>query len=80
MILILYLAKAIVAFLRKLQLYRSNIRRRTFEQFPCLASISSDVNDEDLVLCSEYLENMQQDIQRRFGDLLMMDIPAWVRN
>ena len=54
---------AIVALLRKLQLYKNNIRRRAFEQFPCLASISSDVSDEDLVLCSEYLENMQQDMQ-----------------
>ena len=49
---------AIAAFLRKLQLYQNNIRRRAFEQFPCLTSISSDVNDEDLVLYSEYLGNI----------------------
>ena len=44
---------AITAFLRKLQLYKNNIRRRAFEQFPCLASISSDLHDEDLALYSE---------------------------
>lgn len=43
---------AITAFLRKLQLYKNNIRRRAFEQFPCLASISSDLQDEDLALYS----------------------------
>ena len=41
----------IVAFLRKLQFYQDNIRRCAFEQ---LASTSSDVNDEDLVLYIEY--------------------------
>jgi len=69
---------AITAFLRKLQLYKNNIRRRAFEQFPCLASISSDLHDEDLALYSEYLENMHEDMQTRFSDLLMMDIPTWV--
>ena len=48
---------AIVAFLRKLQLYKNNLCR-AFEQCPCLASIGSDVNNEDLVLRSECLENM----------------------
>ena len=38
------------------------------------------MNDEDLLLYSEYLENMQEDMQTRFSDLLMMDIPAWVTN
>ncbi|XP_068243860.1 SCAN domain-containing protein 3-like [Palaemon carinicauda] len=34
---------AIVAFLRKQQLYKNNVRRRAFEQFPCLASVGSDM-------------------------------------
>ena len=69
---------AIAAFLRKLQLYKNNIRRRAFEQFPCLASVSSDLQDEDLELYGEYLENMHEDMQARFSDLLRMDIPTWV--
>ena len=69
---------AIAAFLRKLQLYKNNIRRRAFEQFPCLASVSSDLQDEDLELYCEYLENMHEDMQARFSDLLRMDIPTWV--
>ena len=36
------------------------------------------MNDEDLVLYSEYLENMHKDMQKRFSDLLMLDIPSWV--
>ena len=69
---------AIAAFLRKLQLYKNNIRRRAFEQFPCLACINSDLQDEDLALYGEYLENIHEDMQTRVGDLLGMDIPIWV--
>ncbi|XP_068234218.1 SCAN domain-containing protein 3-like [Palaemon carinicauda] len=69
---------AIVAFLRKLQLNKNNNRCRAFEQFPCLASVSSDLQDEDLALYGEYMENMHKDMQIRFSDLLMMVIPTWV--
>lgn len=69
---------AITAFLRKLQLYKINIRRRAFEQFPCLASISSDMHDDDIALYAEYLENLHENMQARFSDLLLMDIPTWV--
>ncbi|XP_068225571.1 SCAN domain-containing protein 3-like [Palaemon carinicauda] len=68
----------IVAFLRKLQLYKNNIRRRTFEQFPCLASVSNYLKDDDLALYVEYMENMHKDMQIRFSDLLIMVIPTWV--
>ncbi|XP_068225710.1 general transcription factor II-I repeat domain-containing protein 2-like, partial [Palaemon carinicauda] len=69
---------AIVAFLRKLQLYKNNFRRRAFEQFPCLASVSNDLQDDDLALYVEYMENMHKDMQNRFSDLLVMVIPTWV--
>ena len=69
---------AIAAFLRKLQLYKKNIWRRAFEQFHCLACVSSDLQDEDLALYGEYLENIHEDMQTRFSDLLRMDIPIWV--
>ncbi|XP_076348271.1 SCAN domain-containing protein 3-like [Tachypleus tridentatus] len=75
---LIYSKSAIAAFLRKLQLYKNNIRRRAFEQFPCLASVSSDLQDENLALYGEYMENMHEDMQTRFSDLLMMVIPTWV--
>ncbi|KAK2705686.1 hypothetical protein QYM36_015906 [Artemia franciscana] len=53
-------------------------RRRAFEQFPCLACVRSDLQDEDLALYGEYLENIHEDMQTRVGDLLGMDIPIWV--
>ncbi|KAK2719233.1 hypothetical protein QYM36_004904, partial [Artemia franciscana] len=69
---------AIATFLRKLQLYKNNITRRAFEQFPCLACANSNLQDEDLALYCEYLENIHEDVQTRVGDLLGMDIPIWV--
>ena len=59
-------------------MYKNNIRRRAFEQLPCLACVSSDLQDEDLALYGEYLENIHEDMQTRFSDLLGMDIPIWV--
>ena len=75
---LIFSKSAIAAFLRKLQLYKNNIRRRAFEQFPCLACIDSDLQDEDLALYRKYLENIHEDMQTRFGDLFGMDIPTWV--
>ncbi|KAK2704871.1 hypothetical protein QYM36_017048 [Artemia franciscana] len=69
---------AIAAFPRKLQLYKNNIRRRALEQFPYLACVNSDLQDEDLALYGEYLENIHEDIQTRVDDLLGMDILIWV--
>ncbi|XP_068220211.1 uncharacterized protein [Palaemon carinicauda] len=47
-------------------------------EFPCLASVSNDLQDEDLALYGEYMENMHKNMQIRFSDLLMMVIPTWV--
>ncbi|XP_068228164.1 zinc finger BED domain-containing protein 5-like [Palaemon carinicauda] len=69
---------SIVVFLRKLQLYKNNIRRRAFEQFSFLASVSSDLYDEDLALYGEYMENMHKHMLIRFSDLLMMVTQTWV--
>ncbi|XP_065565822.1 SCAN domain-containing protein 3-like [Artemia franciscana] len=68
----------IATLLRKLKLYKNNIRHRAFEQFPCLACVSSDLQDKDFALYGEYLENIHEDMQTRFSDLLGMDIPIWV--
>ena len=69
---------AIAVFLRKLQLYKNNIRCCAFEQFPCLAWVSSNLQDEDLALYGEYLENIHEDMQTWFSNLLRMDILIWV--
>ncbi|KAK2711233.1 hypothetical protein QYM36_012422 [Artemia franciscana] len=54
------------------------MRRRAFEQVPCLACINSDLQDVDLALYGEYLENIHEDMQTRVGDLLGMVVPIWV--
>lgn len=64
--------------MRKLQLHKNNIRRGAFEQFPCLASIHSDLHNDDLELYGDLLENLHEDMQTRFSDLVKMDIPIWV--
>ena len=43
-------------------------------KFRCLASISSDLHGENLALNGVHLENMYDDIQTRFSDLIRMAI------
>ena len=69
---------AITAFLKKLQTYKINIRRLAFKQFPFLASISSDVHDDDLALYGQHLQNLHEHMQTRFNELLTLNIPTWV--
>ena len=49
------------------------------KKFPCLASISSDLHDDDLALYGGHLENLHDDIQAQFSGILTMNIPTWVR-
>ena len=55
---------SIVSFLANTQLGEQlrSTKCDVFEQFLCLASISSDVNDENLLFYFEYLENMQRNL------------------
>ena len=43
-----------------------------------MASISSDVHDDDLVLYGHHLQNLHEHMQTRFNDLLTLNIPTWV--
>lgn len=66
----------ISTFVAKLQLYKRNIGRREFNNFPNLAA-ASFIND-DLVVYCQHLENLHNDFKERFQDILNMDIPDWV--
>lgn len=59
-------------------LYKVNINHCAFEQFPCLISSSSDLHDNNIALCDEYLENLHENVEVRFSDLIEMDMPTWI--
>lgn len=59
----------ITAFIKILQLYKTNISRCVFEQFFCLASICSNLRNDDPAL-----ENLRKNFQSNFSDLLKMKV------
>ncbi|CAG9794244.1 unnamed protein product [Diatraea saccharalis] len=67
---------SIAAFVSKLLLYKRNISRREFNNFPNLSRVS--FNNDDLLVYCQHLENLHRDFKERFQDVLNMDIPDWV--
>ncbi|KFD48455.1 LOW QUALITY PROTEIN: hypothetical protein M514_10673 [Trichuris suis] len=72
--------EAIVSFFQKLEIYRHNIGRREFLQFPNLKKVEEAVNDDDLILYQSHLKQLRSDMEVRFKDQLELVIPEWVSN
>lgn len=67
----------IAAFMAKLDVYISNLRRQELSQFPNLKA-AVEGNDGDDAIPDTYvshLENVKQDMSERFGDLTRLEIP-----
>ena len=69
----------VVSFMSKLALYKQNICRREFYQFPSLQTVLN-ITDEQLRAYASHLESMNQDMQFRFKDLTQLIVPGWVMN
>ncbi|KFD46691.1 hypothetical protein M513_12401 [Trichuris suis] len=68
------------AFLSKLKLYKCNLGRREFSQFPTLAEVGKklQIADEDVHAYCEHLEMLHENFVRRFGDIFSLVIPDWL--
>jgi hypothetical protein len=73
---LIYAKATISAFLSKLALYKQNLGRRQFYQFPNLSSVETN-GDYVLVFC-QHLEALKEDFTNRFQDVLNTIIPDWV--
>ncbi|KAI6655480.1 Zinc finger MYM-type protein 6-like [Oopsacas minuta] len=60
----------------KLTLFKQNIGRREFYQFPHLAGLQ--ISDDDLLAYCEHLEVLKADMIKRFTDLLELEPPHWL--
>ena len=63
----------ICSFLGKLTLFKLNIGRREFYQFPRLAELA--VLDDDFLAYCDHLDAFKMDMTKRFTDLLELEIP-----
>ncbi|XP_050520167.1 SCAN domain-containing protein 3-like [Daktulosphaira vitifoliae] len=66
----------ISAFIKKLLMYKINLGRKEFIQFPNLSMVQK--NDEDIITYCQHLEALHSDFNKRFEDILKMVIPGWV--
>lgn len=67
---------AISAFVIKLLMYKINLGRKKCIQFPN-RSIERR-NNEDLITYCQHPELLNSDWNKRFKDILKMDMPKWV--
>uniref|UniRef100_A0A5S6PZA8 DUF4371 domain-containing protein n=1 Tax=Trichuris muris TaxID=70415 RepID=A0A5S6PZA8_TRIMR len=73
--------KAIIsAFVSKLVIFKRNLGRGEFCQFPLLAALkeNTEVVDDDILVYCNHLEMLHADFMKRFIDILSMKIPDWV--
>jgi hypothetical protein len=70
--------KAIITFIQKLALYRQNILRREFYQFPTLASVTQELNNDDIEKFAAHLKSLEIDISKRFADLIELKVEEWM--
>ncbi|CAH1107361.1 unnamed protein product [Psylliodes chrysocephalus] len=66
------------AFVAKLQLYKRNMGRHKFNNFPSLSAIFFNINNDDLLVYGQHLENIHAVFKERVQDILSMDIPDCV--
>lgn len=66
----------IAAFVGKLLLFKRNLGRGEFLNFPTLSALS--VGKEDLMTYCQHLGALHVDFTERFQDILNMSIPSWI--
>lgn len=71
---------AVNSFMSKTKLYKQNLGRKEFCQFPSMRTISHIFTDDDLRTYCAHLQQLYDDFQKRFKDLIDLNIPDWVKN
>ena len=68
----------ISAFTEKLLLFKNNLARREFYQFPKLIEIqeTQDIADEHILKFANHLNTLYIDMKRRFKDLFDLEVPG----
>ncbi|KRY08758.1 SCAN domain-containing protein 3 [Trichinella patagoniensis] len=70
----------ISSFTSKLALFKRNLGRREFYQFPKVAALkeNGEVHDDDIQIYCDHLDVLKKDMQEKFQDILKMKILNWV--
>uniref|UniRef100_A0A5S6Q3Q7 DUF4371 domain-containing protein n=1 Tax=Trichuris muris TaxID=70415 RepID=A0A5S6Q3Q7_TRIMR len=70
----------ISAFVMKLLLFKENLGRGQFSQFPNLSQLrkNAEVSDDDVGVYCEHLAMLHKDMCERYEDILALEVPQWV--
>lgn len=72
----------ISAFNAKLILYKRNIGRHELSQFPNLLELQEKekLSDSNILIFCNHLQLLHEDMQKRFEDLVNLNVPDWIIN
>ncbi|CAI9720188.1 Hypothetical predicted protein [Octopus vulgaris] len=70
----------ITTIILKLMLYKINISKCQFHQFPQLVSLKDELVDEDLTTHRNYLQLLHDNMVGKFQDDIAVNIPNWCSN
>lgn len=71
---------SISCFMSKIKLYKLNLGRKELSQFPSMKSIADTYTDDDFRSYCAHLQQLHEDFEIRFKDLIELNIPDWIRN
>ncbi|GFQ71808.1 SCAN domain-containing protein 3 [Trichonephila clavata] len=67
-------------FIEKLHIFRRNLLKKEFHQFPNLFSIKEDITPEEIERFSDHIKQLALDMKVRFNDILNFKISNWMFN
>ena len=68
----------IMSFIDKLYLYKQNQSSREYREFPTLKKSADSIADDRLLVYTEHLKPMRQDMLDRISDLNQLHINPWI--
>ena len=73
---------AVLAFVKKLEVFKQNIGRRECSQFPNMhfTALAQHFSDIDLQVYCSHLDSSRKDFESRFKDLVELVIPEWLQS
>ena len=70
----------VLTFISKLKMFQNNIGQKDFHQFSSLLALSEKAQDDDFLVYCNHLDVLHKNMQYRFEDLQLLEVPDWVIN
>ena len=68
----------ISSFRNQLELYGKMFLNNQFSQFASLENLKLQISKGEVEIFSSYLEQLKDDIDKRFNDVFQLNVPKWI--